>query len=209
MPEMDGFEAVRRLREMEQGGRLAGHLPVIALTASAVKGDRERCVEAGMDAYLSKPFEADTLLDAMGHLLATQQEDPAAEPPAKPQPLPFAAPGVPRIAYKALVKHCMDDVDFALELLGEFEKRLAERVDEIGRHAREGNLTAIAAAAHGLKGVAATVTAEPVRALAAKLESSGKAGDLSELASLVDQLRHEAQRCLRYIPELRQQTAAS
>ena len=58
MPEMDGFDATRRIREMEGCGQLAGHLPVIALTANAIKGDRERCSEAGMDDYVSKPFES-------------------------------------------------------------------------------------------------------------------------------------------------------
>ncbi len=67
MPVMDGFEATRRLRREESAGKRfcpdSRHIPVIALTANAVKGDREICLEAGMDDYLSKPFEIDDLID--------------------------------------------------------------------------------------------------------------------------------------------------
>ncbi|GFD78044.1 hypothetical protein KUL118_09060 [Tenacibaculum sp. KUL118] len=62
MPEMDGFEATKRIREGEAGARYAD-VPIIALTANAMKGDKERCVSAGMDDYLSKPFDAEDLIE--------------------------------------------------------------------------------------------------------------------------------------------------
>lgn len=63
MPVMDGLEATRRIREMEKAsGR---HTPIIALTALAIRGDAERCLEAGMDAYLAKPYRRDDLLAAL------------------------------------------------------------------------------------------------------------------------------------------------
>jgi signal transduction histidine kinase/CheY-like chemotaxis protein len=73
MPEIDGFEATRELRTLERAGMTAAgggaHVPVIALTANALKGDRERCLEAGMDSYVSKPLNAKALHDAMLALL--------------------------------------------------------------------------------------------------------------------------------------------
>jgi len=68
MPEMDGFDATRAIRAQEKSDKASGHTPIVALTAHAMKGDEERCLEAGMDAYLSKPIRLDALratLDAI------------------------------------------------------------------------------------------------------------------------------------------------
>jgi len=68
MPEMDGFEATGQLRRLEE--KTGAHLPVIALTAHAMEGDQERCLAAGMDAYVSKPVKVDTLLETIYRLLS-------------------------------------------------------------------------------------------------------------------------------------------
>jgi CheY-like chemotaxis protein len=69
MPEMDGFTATREIRKREESGQLSGHLPIIALTANALKGDRERCLETGMDEYIMKPIEVDALQAVMRNIL--------------------------------------------------------------------------------------------------------------------------------------------
>jgi len=68
MPELDGYEATRCIRNLEAKGRLTGRVPIVALTANAIKGDADRCLEAGMDAYLSKPFEPAQLLKLVERL---------------------------------------------------------------------------------------------------------------------------------------------
>jgi two-component system sensor histidine kinase/response regulator len=70
MPEMDGFEATALIRAEEK--ETGGHVPIIALTAIAMKGDREKCLEAGMDGYVAKPLRAEELFSAMGKLLAAR-----------------------------------------------------------------------------------------------------------------------------------------
>jgi CheY-like chemotaxis protein len=66
MPQMDGFEATRAIRAREE--RTTGHLPIVAMTAHAMKGDREKCLAAGMDDYVSKPFGGQILYEVIGRL---------------------------------------------------------------------------------------------------------------------------------------------
>jgi PAS domain S-box-containing protein len=215
MPEMDGFDATRRIRELERNGQLAGHLPVIALTANAIKGDRERCVEAGMDDYLSKPFEPQALFKVMAPFLASKKKTPGQSPtgelppaPSPEGPLP-ACPAVPPIDGDALLARCLGNLELAADLLSDFAGDLAPRVEKIARHARQRNARAAAESAHALKGAAGTMGAEAVRTLAAGIEAAGGDGDLARAALLADELRGEVQRCLRYVPELREKMTAS
>jgi CheY-like chemotaxis protein len=69
MPELDGFEASLRIRALQRDGRLPARFPIIALTANAVEGGRERCLAAGMTDYLSKRFTRGQLADALGRWL--------------------------------------------------------------------------------------------------------------------------------------------
>ena len=93
MPVMDGFEAVRHIRKHEAALTAAGakyrRLPIVALTANAVKGDRERCLEAGMDAYVTKPLDPRQLLETIAEQLkAAGTTSPAARAPSRPSPRP-------------------------------------------------------------------------------------------------------------------------
>ena len=67
MPEMDGYAAVRKIRELESGTEK--HIPIIAMTAHAMKGDREKCLEAGMDEYIAKPIDSRRLFSMMNRLI--------------------------------------------------------------------------------------------------------------------------------------------
>ena len=68
MPEMDGFEATEQIRKLEHSDPQRAHVPIVALTAHAMSGDRERCLLAGMDGYLSKPIQLETLAETMNRL---------------------------------------------------------------------------------------------------------------------------------------------
>jgi Amt family ammonium transporter len=157
-----------------------------------------------MDDYISKPFEPHTLLETIGRVLAVKRGMPVESPTAKPQP-----DASPPIDHNALLVRCMGNLQFAESLLSEFADDLPDRVAQIARNGDVGDGTGMAEAAHALKGAAGIVGAEAVRALAATIEAQGKAGSLAEAASLVDLLRDEAQRCLRFIPEVQGRMNAS
>ena len=72
MPEMDGLEATARIRDLEQQRGAAQRTPIIAMTANAMKGDRERCLEAGMDGYVSKPVKRQTMFAEIDRVLGTE-----------------------------------------------------------------------------------------------------------------------------------------
>jgi signal transduction histidine kinase/DNA-binding response OmpR family regulator len=88
MPEMDGYEATRRIRDLEDGATLDGgspaHVPIVAMTAHAMQGDRERCVDAGMDDFLSKPFTLPQLADTLRRWLPPAGVDDTAQPQGDP-----------------------------------------------------------------------------------------------------------------------------
>jgi CheY-like chemotaxis protein len=95
MPDMDGFTATQAIRELEARGVLAPpRLPIIALTAHALAGDRERCADAGMDGYLSKPFTLESLAAALQRLLErTDRAEAAPAPDLAPAARPRTAHG--------------------------------------------------------------------------------------------------------------------
>jgi CheY-like chemotaxis protein len=84
MPEMDGFEATRAVRNRELRSGL--HLPIIAMTAHAMKGDRERCLASGMDGYVSKPIDVKELMQTLEKLVPNRVEPEAARPPESAGP---------------------------------------------------------------------------------------------------------------------------
>ncbi|NUQ63332.1 MAG: response regulator [Pirellulales bacterium] len=207
MPVMDGFEAVRHIRGWEQQRAAEGdrrHLPIVALTANAVKGDRESCLAAGMDDYVSKPIDPVRLVGVIETLLA------AAEPISAPPAIPRAASAAvdllagsdAAIAADKLLDRCMDDGDFACQLLEMFVERAPELLEKIEYGATHADLQLVAAAAHSLKGVAGNLSAESVQELSASIELAGKQGLLDRLGDLQDALRRETDRCLEEIPRL-------
>ncbi len=136
-------------------------------------------------------------------------EEPRPAPlPDGPAPLP-ACPAVPPIDGDAFLARCLGDLEFAVELLSDFAGDLAERVEKIAGYARRGDARATTESAHALKGTAGMMSAGAVQALAARIETAGGDGDLAKAASLADELRGEVQRCLHYLPELREKMTLS
>jgi CheY-like chemotaxis protein len=163
MPEMDGFEATTILREREHS--TGKHQSVVAMTALAMSGDKERCITAGMDGYLSKPIrpqELDQLLDSYlsmtDQALAPVAAQPAAESPVDVAQLLDRLDG-DRILLAELVE--LFRADFPANLLA------AQRA--IDSH----NAGGLRTTAHALKGALANLSATQASELAAELEAMG------------------------------------
>ncbi len=100
-----------------------------------------------------------------------------------------------------LLERCVGNVEFAESLLEEFAQSSIERIQTISRHVVEGDADAIAETSHALKGTAAILAAEDVRSAAARLEATGRSGDLTDAGEAMSRLREEMQRCVNHIRE--------
>ena len=219
MPEMDGFEATRTIRQMEERGEItpgsSGRIPIIALTANALKGDREHCLAAGMDGYVSKPLGPETLIEAieaqLPHLSASS--GPVEDPPSSQAlqssadnnaPPSVADPGKPSPPFDVqdLARRCLGNLDVVERVIKKFERGADDTLEQIRRSVAAGDAGEITRLAHRLKGTAANLSAETLRVAATQLEETARAGDLSEADACLAQLRGELERCLKYVPEL-------
>jgi PAS domain S-box-containing protein len=208
MPEMDGFSATEEIRAREKSGLKVGHTPIIALTANAIKGDRQRCLQSGMDEYLSKPFHPQSLTDMIQRFVSPENAIrlQAVAPVAK-RASPSSNP-IPPIDKRELVENrCMGDAAFALSLLDSFTSNCDTRMKEIFDHFRNANATGVGKAAHSLKGIAGIIAANRLSSLAAKMEYAGQANDLSSIEASLDELRAEVKSCCNFIQDYKNSEA--
>lgn len=209
MPELDGFDATRRIRQMEAAGELPhasrGAVPIIALTANSIRGDREQCLAAGMDDYATKPVDRLELL----RLIALHGRpkiignSPGTQPTNKPKPAPADAPAaaaLPVLNYDALLARCSGDETFARTLMLRFRDRLPTLCEELATSVRIGELEA-GKLAHTLKGTAANLGCESLRSKIEQLENELKGNRVDEAILLLAELDDEMESCISHLNE--------
>ncbi|WP_374666897.1 response regulator [Ramlibacter sp.] len=180
MPVMSGLDATRRIREREHAQGLRP-TPVVALTAMAMPGDRERCLAAGMDGYVSKPVTRQALVEAMAAALAgvaSPHGSPAAAPAAK-GPLVADAPaetGEP-IHRERLQRQMAGDMGLLREVAEATREDLRVRMTALREAARQRDAAQAQANAHALKGALASLTADRAALLAKGLEAAVRRGE--------------------------------
>ncbi|MGC1196730.1 MAG: response regulator, partial [Geitlerinemataceae cyanobacterium] len=191
MPVLDGYETTKALRLQEGESR---HTIVIALTANAMKGEREKCLEVGMDDYISKPVAMEQLaarLAVWSDRLAAQPIPVVQEPARVDEKTPANTPKLPEsiVNLDRLQELLGDDLDFQTEVLQTF----AEDAPNILRRMKTAasnppDLTALAQSAHQLKGASATAALERIPEVAYHIEQLAQSGSIEGLAEQIEEL---------------------
>jgi signal transduction histidine kinase/DNA-binding response OmpR family regulator len=188
MPAMDGFETTREIRSREKSGGALTPIPIIALTANAMDGDRERCQAAGMDDYVSKPFDLQQLWAALDRWRAQ------AEARRGPAPAPVRAPAIDATAIDALRNMRPDRPGTERRVVSAFLQSSEKLLAELRNAAEVGDAHRVFVAAHTLKSGSAYVGAWEVRQVAGDLEAMGRDQDLASLHELLAKLETDLPR---------------
>jgi CheY-like chemotaxis protein len=196
MPVMDGFEATRRLRAQPQ----CRHLPIIALTANAMSGDRERCFLAGMDGFVAKPVDFAELYASLAQRIRPSQtpvSHASSAPTAASAPDSPALPDLPGIDIAAGLMRVGGKMPFYVKILKKFRASNASDFAALFREAQAaGDWDTALRVAHNLKGVARTLGAERLGDLAEQMEQTLSQGALETVAERLDALLIELGRVM-------------
>ncbi len=194
MPLMDGFEATHAIRRAESSGKT--RLPIIAMTANAMQGDRERCIAAGMDDYISKPIDTDRLRAMLEQWLPLGAR--AASGGAPVTSVAPRAPGEQAIEMRRLREFFGDDDAAIDELLQVFSHSL-QQLHERFRLAIDERSPNTKALAHELKGSASNMGAIRLAACAQQLETAAQAANWDQFDQAYQQAEIEIQSVIQYI----------
>ncbi len=192
MPKMGGFEATAAIRARER--ETGTHIPIIAMTAHAMKGERESCLRAGMDAHIAKPVRAQYLYEAVE---AFAHEDPTLHEgavKAGPEPVMDEA---------ALMEYVGGNRKFLWELVDLFLEDLPERLLTVKLAVKARDTQAVASEAHALKGAISHFAARRAAQSALRLERMGRSGDLDGLDEAFSELKWETGRLSRALAAFR------
>jgi PAS domain S-box-containing protein len=192
MPEMDGVEATGIIREREKD--TGEHVFIIAMTAHAMTGDKDKFLAAGMDNYIAKPVRSAVLHEAIKAIVPASRETAR-----KRNPLPSEQPPLNRSRLLEIVD---GDVELLKSILELFTTSVAERVDLIRQAVRDRDAEALDVAAHRLKGSLITLAAGPASETALKLELMGKKDDMSQAEHVFIDLEEQMTRLKEAIDEL-------
>ena len=225
MPEMDGFTATRQFRSMEERGLLPLQtqrpLPIIALTAQAVEGDRDRCFAAGMTDYLTKPIDRQMLLGRLEELFRNDTVETQTRVLVAPPALPVTSAAKPerdRVSERAarqqpplqglrdapllvgqLRERCGGSEEAVMRVLRMFGIRSIENGARLSEAIDSGQLEMVGKLSHALKGSAANVSAVDICEVASRLEIAAKSGRKEECAALRERMDEAIAFCQREI----------
>ncbi len=196
LPDMDGFEVTRRLRQLESSSRDSTRMRIIALTANAMSGDRERCLGAGMDGYLSKPIARADLMRALAE--QSQLAPASASRSALESAQPSNSAEQSAIDFETLNDRCLRQQDLMSQLLQLFAETTADDLAKIEHALAAQDSTRIVESAHRIAGSAFQVGALNLGNLARRLENEAT----NDAEASLQHLRTEFARCVNEIRDI-------
>ncbi len=205
LPDLDGYEATRLIRDRTTPVR-SHHVPIVAMTAQVLPGERERCLEAGMNDYVAKPIRPEALQQALERNLKGSCASGSGSGAtaagvvveAMPAELPAQAPAPssakPPLDREDLMDRLMDNPDLARRILTGFLAEIPAQLVLLDRALKESDHDAARRAAHTLRGSAANAGGRELSGTAARMEAFGKAGDLNSVRELMPELTSDVER---------------
>ena len=193
MPVMDGFEATSAIRRQEQAAGNASHIPIVAMTANAMKGDRENCLLNGMDEYVSKPVRLDSLSEALAKVTGRNTK-------ASARDIHSAAKSSsvrPAVDMSGALETAGGKPDRLKRIFKAFLNDIPKRLAALNAALSSGDNKTAEREAHSIKGAAANISASNLRASAFEVERVCKAGDLKRAAELCPALAKDAENVVR------------
>lgn len=204
MPEMDGLEATQQIRSGNRAG-INPDIPVIAMTAHALASDRARCLDAGMNDYLTKPIDPAALATVIHKWLPktkkipeqqgeTEQKKPSTEQPEQTNDADI-------FDQSDFLQRMMDDTDLASMILNEFLKDIPTQIDHLRTMVEQKSTAAAGDQAHKIKGAASNVGGKALASLASAMETAGKSGEQETLEQLLPELEQHFYQLIKKIKE--------
>jgi PAS domain S-box-containing protein len=189
MPEMDGLEATRHIRD-PKSAVLRHDVPIVAMTAHAMQGDRERCLEAGMNDYVSKPVSAQALADALERWLPRDEPSALVHAPTPSGPARRTSSGSDAVVFDkaGMLARLMGDEDLARVVAEGFLVDAPKQVEALRSYLAAGDGEGAMRQAHTLKGASAAVGGEALRAVASEMEQAAIAGNLQAVTARLAEL---------------------
>jgi CheY-like chemotaxis protein len=204
MPEMDGFEATRRIRSGD-AGEAHRSIPIIAMTARAMQGDREKCLDAGMDDYLAKPINTAALIDMLNTWLSrkgelVKRETGAAADDNESRPV---------LNLPEVRERLMNSDDLVTQVIDTFIEDTPKRLARLRESLASGDMADATLQSHSIKGAAAAVSAGRVREAALAMEKACRAGvDADRVISLLPSLEREFEELKLFVGKVRRSVTA-
>ena len=200
MPRMDGLEATAAIRKREGAGQ---RLPIIAMTANAMQGDREKCLEAGMDDYLAKPVRREDLEAALSRWISQDSVGSVETPATRPERAEASEDAVdPKVL--ADLRELGGEEDLLSTLIANYLEEAPQSMAALRTALQQGDAPAFARVAHKLKGSSGTMGARRMHRLCGDLQTLGKSGSLNAAEPLLAQLDEEFEQVHRQLMAERQ-----